>query len=73
MVVGMTAVILAGGGLIVAGAVRAAEDTPPVSVEIEPCVGPQAMSEGAECEERFGPARENVMGPRNIYFYVPAE
>jgi peptidoglycan/LPS O-acetylase OafA/YrhL len=73
MLAGMGVVILAGGGLIVAGKVRAAADLPPLSVTIEDCVGPQAMSSGVTCDNRFGPAAENVMGSRNSYYAVPPE
>ena len=73
MLAGMLAVMLAGGGLIAAGKIRAAADVPPVTVTIEECVGPQAMSSPQKCADRFGPASETVMGPRNSYFHVPSE
>ncbi|MDF2559691.1 MAG: oatA 1 [Microbacterium sp.] len=73
MLAGMGAVVLAGGALMVAGNLRAAADVPPVSVTIEECVGPQAMSSPEECPNRFAPASETVMGARNSYFHVPSE
>lgn len=73
MLAGMAVVLLAGGVLTAAGAARAAANVPPVSVTIEKCVGPQAMETLDTCEDRFGPAAETVMGPRNSYYHVPAE
>lgn len=73
MLAGMAVVILAGGALMMAGNIRASEDVPPVSVTIEECVGPQAMPVSVNCDDRFGPAAETVMGPRNSYFHTPAE
>ncbi len=73
MIGGMAVVILAGGALIAAGGIRAAADVPPVTVEIQPCVGPQAMDSSPSCGDVFGPASETVMGPRNAYFAVPSE
>lgn len=73
MIGGMAVVILAGGALWGAGTARAAADVPPVSVTIQECVGPQAMQSPDRCADRFGPASETVMGPRNSYFHLPAE
>ncbi|WP_227992066.1 MULTISPECIES: acyltransferase family protein [unclassified Microbacterium] len=73
MLAGMATVIVAGGALMLAGNVRAAADVPPISVTIQECVGPQAMPQSVSCEDRFAPAVETVMGPRNSYFHVPAE
>lgn len=73
MIGGMAVVILAGGALWGAGTARAAADVPPVSVTIQECVGPQAMPSPDRCADRFGPASETVMGPRNSYFHLPTE
>ena len=73
MLAGMGIVLLAGGALVLGGNLRAGPDVPPVSVTIQACVGPQAMSPTEACGNRFGPAAEVVMGPRNSYFHVPAE
>ena len=73
MLSGMGVVLLAGGSLIAAGVIRTPSDVPPVAVTIHPCVGPQAMSAPEQCADRFGPADETVMGPRNSYYHVPSE
>lgn len=73
MLGGMGVVMLAGGALMLAGNLRATGDVPPEAVTIEECVGPQAMANAEACPDRFGRAEETVMGPRNSYFYLPAE
>ena len=73
MIGGIAAVMLAGGGLVWAGNVRAAADVPPENVTMAACVGPQAMTTPESCDDRFGPATETIMGPRNSYFHVPEE
>ncbi|MFJ4173871.1 acyltransferase family protein [Microbacterium sp. NPDC089696] len=73
MLAGMVVVALLGGGLIAAGRAQADADVPPESVEIQACVGPQAMESGADCADAFGPARDVVMGSGNAYFATPPE
>lgn len=73
MAAAMTAVIVAGGGLVLAGRAVAQADMPPVSVVTEECVGRQALTPGVSCPDAHGPAADILMGPGNAYFAVPSE
>lgn len=52
---------------------RAEAGRPPVTVVEKPCVGPDALEPGSDCEDPFGRAADAVMTSRNEYFYTPAE
>ena len=73
MVLGMVLVGGLAASMIIANAVRAEADRPPVSVTGAPCKGPAALAPGAHCEGAFTKLDYSVMTNKNEYFFTPPE